>query len=238
MRRKITLLIALTTLSILAVVTTACGSLNTQDEANAKITQIAQTVQAQLTANSLLTPSATATSNATATPSPIPATATPSGPTSTPTKTPYPTYAAGSTQGDHSIFVKDITIPDGTVFTTGTEFTKTWLFTNTGTTTWSTNYKLVYLEGNATDKNNVLSVNLPNSVAPGESVEVSVVFAAPAAKGTYTSWWQLFSADGKFFGDSCSIVFSVGDVASTSVPTTATSATATASTTLTVTATP
>ena len=236
MRRKQIILVSL--LIISGLLLSACGQIIPTEDPGAEITKVAMTVQAQLTEIGKLTPSATATSNATATPTPIPATQTPSGPTLTPTKTAYPTYAVGSTTGDHSIFVKDITVPDGTVFTPGTAFTKTWLFTNSGNTTWTTNYKLVYVDGTATGANNSLSVNLPSEVAPGGSVEVSVNFIAPTANGSYNSWWQLYSANGILFGDYCSIVFSVGAVASTAVPTTVTPATTTAATTVVVTATP
>jgi hypothetical protein len=212
-------------LIISGLLLSACGQIVPTEDPNAQITQIAMTVQAQLTAIGLLTPSATPTIDATATPTPIPATDTPSGPTLTPTKTPYPTYDVGSTTGDHSIFAKDITIPDGTVFTPGTAFTKTWLFTNSGSTTWTTDYKLVYIDGTATGANNSLSVNLPNEVKPGESVEISVNFVAPSSNGSYNSWWKLYSASGILFGDPCSVVFSVGATASTSAPTLAITAT-------------
>ena len=218
-------------LSISALLLSACGQIAASQDPNAQITVIAQTVQAQLTQVALLTPSATPTMPATATPTMIPATDTPSGPTSTPTKTPYPTYASGGVSGDQSKFSKDVTVPDGTTFTPGSTFTKTWLFINTGTTTWTTGYKLVYVDGVNAAKNNALSVNLPNEVKPGASVEISLDFVAPSSNGTYTSWWQLYSANGVLFGDYCSIVFAVGNTASTAAATSSISATSTTSAT-------
>jgi hypothetical protein len=219
-KMKRNLLLAGILLTISAVLISACGTASPTQDPNAQITVIAQTVQAQLTQVSLLTPSATPTIPATATPTMVPATDTPSGPTSTPTKTLYPTYASGGVSGDQSKFSQDITIPDGTTLTPGSTFTKTWLFVNTGTTTWTTNYKLVYFDGVNEAKNNALSVNLPNDVKPGESVQISLDFVAPSSNGTYTSWWKLFSANGVLFGDPCSIVFTVGSTASTPAPTT------------------
>ena len=59
------------------------------------------------------------------------------------------------------------TIPDGTEFTVGESFTKTWRLENTGTCTWNTNYKLVFNEG---DKmGGPSSKNLTQSVAPGRA---------------------------------------------------------------------
>jgi hypothetical protein len=214
-------------LSVTALVLSACGPATPTQDPNAQITVIAQTVQAQLTQVFLLTPSATATIPATATPTMVPATATPSGPTSTPTKAAYPTYASGGVSGDQSKFSQDITIPDGTTVTPGSTFTKTWLFVNTGTTTWTTNYKLIYFDGVNEAKNNALSVTLPKDIKPGESVQISLDFVAPTTNGTYTSWWKLFSANGVLFGDPCSIVFTVGATASTPAPTTSAAATKT-----------
>lgn len=229
---KRSIFISIILLSVSALLLSACGKIAGSQDPNAQITVIAQTVQAQLTQVALLTPSATPTMPATATPTMVPATDTPSGPTSTPTKTPYPTYASGGASGDQSKFSKDITVPDGTTFTPGSTFTKTWLFINTGTTTWTTDYKLVYFDGVNAAKNNALSVNLPYDVKPGESVQISLDFVAPASNGTYTSWWKLFSANGVLFGDPCSIVFTVGNTASTAAATSI-SATSTTSTTAT-----
>jgi hypothetical protein len=202
-------LVVISLILIAAVVLSACSQTPTEDP-NAEITRIASTVQAQLTQIYLLTPSATPTLEPTATPTLVPATDTPSGPTETATTTPYPTYAPGATAGDNSKFTADVTIPDGTAVKAGAVFTKTWRLTNTGTTTWSTDYKLVYVDGNATGQNGALSVNLPNAVKPGETVDISVNFTAPSASGTYTSYWRLFSANGMLFGETCSVKFVVG----------------------------
>ncbi|NMC86715.1 MAG: hypothetical protein GYA58_15675 [Anaerolineaceae bacterium] len=202
-------LVVISLIIIAAVVLSACSQTPTEDP-NVEITRIASTVQAQLTQIYLLTPSATPTLEPTATPTMIPATDTPAGPTETATGTPYPTYAPGATAGDNSKFTADVTIPDGTAVKAGEVFTKTWRLTNTGTTTWSTDYKLVYVDGNATGQNGALSVNLPNAVKPGETVDISVNFTAPSASGTYTSYWRLFSANGMLFGETCSVKFVVG----------------------------
>lgn len=210
---------AFITLTILAVLITACGQATPTQDPNAEITAIASTVQAQLTQVALLTPSATATPAATATPTEVPATATPTGPTATFTITPFPTLANVTPGADNSKFTADVTVPDGTTFTPGTVFTKTWRFTNTGSTTWTNLYKLVYIDGNVTDMNNKLEVNLPGDVKPGETVDISVTFKAPAANGSYTSWWKLYSANGMLFGEPCNVVFYVGSSAATPIPT-------------------
>lgn len=185
------------------------------EDPSVKITQIAMTVVAQMTQNAALTPSATATFTPTATATEIPATPTLSGPTQTPTPVMLPT-AAGS--ADNAKFITDVTIPDGTVFTADTAFTKTWRIQNTGTTTWDTNYSLVYLEG-VLGTNNLQSVKLTKSVKPGETVDISVNFTAPKTNGTYISWWRMFSSSGYLFGESMNVQFSVGTTSATVTPT-------------------
>lgn len=81
------------------------------------------------------------------------------------------------------------TIEDGTQFNLGESFTKTWTFTNTGTCTWNTDYKLVFLSGDLIGGPE--GVNLPQSVAPQTTVTVSVNFVAPKTEGTYTGYWGL-----------------------------------------------
>ena len=182
----------------------ACAAATPTEDVAMKFTEIASTVQAQLTQAAALTPSATPTLEATATPTKIPVTPTPTGPTSTPTKTPYPTLPAGATSKDNSKFSADVTIPDGTQVKPGETFVKTWRFKNTGSTTWSKDYHLEYLEG-LTAVNSVVAILLPEEVKPGDMIEISATFTAPATAGTYTSWWRLYTANGAFFGDYCSM---------------------------------
>jgi Ig-like domain from next to BRCA1 gene len=49
---------------------------------------------------------------------------------------------------DDGAFFLDVTVPDNTQFTAGASFTKTWRLRNTGTTTWSTAYRLYFITGN------------------------------------------------------------------------------------------
>lgn len=153
-------------------------------------TAAAMTVQALTTQiGQVTTPTPGESATAQATQSTIPtATNTPSGPT--PTTVPC----------DRGSFVKDVTIPDGTVMSPGASFTKTWELKNTGTCTWNSNYAIVFA-----NKGNILggpaSKQLTSgTVAPGESVQVSVDMKAPTTPGSYRSEWQLRNASGVVFG--------------------------------------
>ncbi len=207
---------------ILAVVLlSACAAKPTEDP-NLKTTQIAATVQAELTQIALLTPSATPTTEPTATPTEAPATPTVAITLTSPT----PTLKPITGTGDNSKFIDDVNYPDGTFVKPGEKFTKTWKFQNTGSTTWTTDYMIIYLEGNLLGTGGVTSFKLTKAVAPGETAEVSAQFTAPAANGRYTSAWKLYSASGYPFGEYASIDITVG-TAPTGTVTATTAATAT-----------
>jgi len=192
----------------------ACAAKPTVDPM-LQITQIAGTIQADLTKAAELTPSATPTLEPTATATMAPATETPSG---APTNTPYPTTNP-SAKTNNSQFVTDVTIPDGTTFAYTEEFVKTWRFKNTGQSTWTTQYRLVYAEGNLLGIEDAYSVFLPKDVAPGETVDISLKFKTPRELGRYQSYWRLYTNDNVPFGEYCSILIWSGNYAGTAAPT-------------------
>ncbi len=106
--------------------------------------------------------------------------------------------ASAASYCDSAQFVADITVPDGTNFAPGTAFTKTWRVKNVGTCTWSTSYSAVYVSGEKMGA--PASVNLPNNVAPGQTVDITVQLTAPSSAGTYRGYWQLRNAGGVLFG--------------------------------------
>jgi hypothetical protein len=120
---------------------------------------------------------------------PVPATSTPIQPTNTAVPTTYCDWAA---------FVKDVTIPDGTQFSAGEAFTKTWRLQNRGTCTWTPDYMLVYTSGD--QMGSTTAVRLPGNVAPGQTVDVSVTLTAPAVNGYQRSYWMLRNPSGALFG--------------------------------------
>ncbi|HCS40616.1 MAG TPA: hypothetical protein DIW44_13665 [Anaerolineaceae bacterium] len=205
----------------------ACGTATPTEDPALKITSIAATVQAEITQTALAMPTATPTLTPTVTATLSPVTPTLQGPFSTATKSLNP----GT--GDNAKFDQDITIPDGSIIKPGASFNKTWSIVNSGTTTWTTDYQLVYVFGlQAT----VMNVNLSKSVAPGEAIQITVPFVAPSVNGSYVSWWQLYSSTGYFFGDQVSVVFNVGN--ETATPTSGTAAPTSTGTPATATPTP
>ncbi len=214
---------------------TACAKGTPTVDPVARITELAATVQAQITEMALLTPSATATLTPTETGTPTLTLAATTPAPATPTRNPF----FATTVGDNSKWVEDITIPDYSQVAPSSTFVKTWRIQNTGSTTWTTDYKLIYLDG-MQDASGALSVKLTKSVAPGDTVDISVTFTAPASNGLYTSYWKMYTATGYLFGDPFYMYVNVGTgtltpttaVTGTITPTSATSTpTPTASTT-------
>jgi len=218
-KKKITVSSILVLISI--VLLTACARSTPTVDPSVKITEIASTVQAELTSIALLTPSATATPDPTATSTKAPATPTldlSAIATSTPTMRPILT----GTVSDNAKYISDVTIPDYSVVAPATTFVKTWLIQNNGKTTWTKDYKLFWLEG-LTGSNNTTSVLLTKEVAPGEQIEVSVTFKSPDTNGVHSSYWKMYNASGYIFGEPLSMFITVGN--STVTPTVASTVT-------------
>ncbi|MCG2784409.1 MAG: hypothetical protein L6461_04820 [Anaerolineae bacterium] len=112
--------------------------------------------------------------------------------------TPVPVTPIPGACTDRATFVADVTVPDGTTLAPNAAFTKTWRVRNSGTCTWSTAYKAIYQSGEKFGS--IESVDFSKSVAPGQSLDISVNMTAPAASGTYRGYWILKNASGMLFG--------------------------------------
>jgi hypothetical protein len=196
-----------------ALLLAACGSKNASNtptpDANAVYTAAAATVGAALTQSAALTPSPTATTAPTDTPEATATQATP--PTNTPSTPSAPVSTTPPNVPDQATLYSE-TIPDGTKIDPGAGFTKMWTLKNTGTTTWSTSYSVVFYAGSQMGAPN--STNLVKSVAPGDTVQVSINLTAPTSPGKYTGWFVLRNADGTNFYP-VSVVIEVGAVTAT-----------------------
>jgi hypothetical protein len=69
---------------------------------------------------------------------------------------------------------------------------------NIGTCTWTTSYSAVFTSGNQLGAPAV--VNLPWSVSPGATVDISVNLTAPSTPGHYRGNWELRNASSGLFG--------------------------------------
>ena len=123
-------------------------------------------------------------------------TITETAPTISPVLTPTAKTPTGK-DCDKAKFIKDITVSDGTVFAPGESFTKTWRVKNIGTCTWTTNYALVIDSGS--EMSGVSPTSLTSSVAPGETIDISVNLVAPNTHGDYQGNWQIKNDSGEKF---------------------------------------
>uniref|UniRef100_A0A1A8G6C4 Neighbor of brca1 gene 1 n=1 Tax=Nothobranchius korthausae TaxID=1143690 RepID=A0A1A8G6C4_9TELE len=110
----------------------------------------------------------------------------------------------------------DENLPDGTRLEPGTKFIKYWKMKNSGTISWTSETKLVFMWGNlslASEERREVPVPL---LLPGQVGVVSVAFVAPVMEGTYTSHWRLAHC-GCQFGPRvwCSIVVDPGNTRAT-----------------------
>ncbi|XP_035468238.1 NBR1 autophagy cargo receptor a isoform X2 [Scophthalmus maximus] len=139
-----------------------------------------------------------------------------------PIPAPVPDPQASSPEGSgvsHSSLVPtmaalflDENLPDGTRLEPDTKFVKYWKMRNTGTISWTSETKLVFMWGNlalASEKRREVPVPL---LLPGQVGVVSVAFVAAVMEGTYTSHWRLAHC-GCQFGPRvwCSIVVDPGN---------------------------
>lgn len=114
-------------------------------------------------------------------------------------------------------FIRDVTVPAGTVIQKNKDFTKTWKVQNTGTCNWMYQYGLVLLSG---DRYGGKDTKIQRLVTVNDWSEVSVNMTAPNHPGTYTNYWRMTDADGHMFGATLTVSFVVAaPPAPTSVPT-------------------
>ncbi len=90
------------------------------------------------------------------------------------------------------------TIPDDTKFLSGATFTKTWRLMNTGSSTWGTDYKFVFFQGDQMGAAAEYRINVP--VEPGKIYDMSVPMKAPEAVGSYKGFWKIKNPNGSMFG--------------------------------------
>ncbi len=92
----------------------------------------------------------------------------------------------------------DETILDGTIFDPGDNFVKSWTLRNAGTCDWTTGARMVFEEGDQMGGPD--SINLTETVEPGETYVVEIPMQAPASDGDYTGVWRMTAADGTKMG--------------------------------------
>ncbi len=186
---------------ILSILLAACGPSQpaeptpTPVDIGAIQTQAVQTVVAAVTQTAQAMPTET----------PIP---TPETPQPTATLSPTPENTATPTVNicNNSIYIADVSVPDGTQMTAGQKFVKTWKVKNTGSCNWTTAYTIRYGYG---DRMSGRDTYLSAVVLPGQEAEISIELTAPSVPGTYRGYWVLFDNNAFSFGQYLSVVITV-----------------------------
>ena len=167
------------------------------DDPSALYTAAAQTVSAQLTQ----VPASTGVTFPTATlAAALPTNTLLPSPTSLPSNTPVPPSPTPvPVPCDRASFLEDVSYPDNTEVAVGSTFVKTWRLKNNGACTWNSSYALVFVHGDSMGGPAAAQFTA-GSVAPGQTIDVSVSLVAPATTGTYQGFWQLRNNAGVLFG--------------------------------------
>jgi uncharacterized protein YkwD len=95
---------------------------------------------------------------------------------------------------DGALFLEDVSIPDGTDLNPKERFTKTWRLRNTGSCTWDSDYRLVFLSGDRLESPDAIPLAV---TPPGGTLDLSVDLVAPPARGAYAGLFELRNPDGK-----------------------------------------
>lgn len=119
---------------------------------------------------------------------------------------PGPQQALSGAPCNGSLYVKDVTIPDGTQVAPLTTFVKKWEIKNTGSCGWSKKYSLQFFDG---DRLSGETVYLTKWVAPRDTVVIAVQMSAPETPGKYLGYWIMANGGGVFFGSYVTIKIEV-----------------------------
>ncbi|KAG6525479.1 protein JOKA2-like [Zingiber officinale] len=110
-----------------------------------------------------------------------------------------------------SLFIKDVTVSDGTLIPPSTPFTKIWRMRNNGVTRWPYGTRLVWVGGYQFANLNSFILEISFDGLPmGEEVDIAVDFVSPATPGPCMSHWRLATPSGHKFGAEVWVFIQVG----------------------------
>jgi hypothetical protein len=120
---------------------------------------------------------------------------------SSPTPTRNPCY--------NLLWIKDLTVPDGTVMKSNEIFTKTWMVQNNGDCAWAPGFMFNNFGG---DPMRGAAVKLSKPVPVGMKYEISVDMVVPSGVyGVIQSAWRMSYEPDMYFGDTLFVSIVVED---------------------------
>lgn len=120
--------------------------------------------------------------------------------------TPVETYVV--VQEDRTLFIKDVTIPDGTSIPVNTSFEKTWRVKNIGTVVWKDRYLKRMTPFSDLLCSSPAMVPIPET-HPGETIDLTVTFETPHLPGSCRTDWKTSDARGNLYFPDMHGLFSI-----------------------------
>jgi len=130
-------------------------------------------------------------------------------------------------KGPQAVMVRHVTLAHGSKLEQGQVLVKTWAVINTGSESWPSSTKLIFLRGDRELLGETEEFSVVVAKA-GETVEVSVPITTPVKAGNYSAYFQLADESRNVFGPRLWLEVQVtcddederkvADVASTSAP--------------------
>lgn len=99
---------------------------------------------------------------------------------------------------DKTLFIKDVTIPDGTSIPVNTTFVKTWRVKNDGNVVWKNRYLKRMTPHSELICSSPAMVPIPET-KPGEIIDISVTFKTPHLPGSCRTDWKTSDDRGNLY---------------------------------------
>lgn len=99
---------------------------------------------------------------------------------------------------DKTLFIKDVTIPDGTAIPVNTEYVKTWRVKNVGNVPWKNRFLMRITPASKLLCSSPSMVPIPDTM-PGETVDISVTFVTPHLPGSCRTDWKTADDRGNLY---------------------------------------
>lgn len=160
-------------------------------------TNVAQTVAVEFTKTAIARPTETPTPQPTPTFTALPPTATvPTASITRTATTPSASQpAAGGTDG--GVWARSEPA-DGATIAAGSTFNVVVTLLNTGTSTWTTDYGIRFMDGKQMGAPDL--IKMPYTVPPQMTAQITMKFTAPSTAGDVRSDWSIVNANGNAFG--------------------------------------
>lgn len=109
---------------------------------------------------------------------------------------------------DKTLFIKDVTIPDGTAIPVNTTFEKTWRVKNIGNVVWKDRYLKRMTPASNLICSSPAMVPIPET-QPGETIDITVTFRTPHLPGSCRTDWKTSDDRGNLYFPEMHGLFSI-----------------------------